>query len=337
MQAAFGSPAWQKVREARSLLDKKSNKDVPWRPMGLFVGMLVPVLLFAHTYYCIYGSWRWVNFSSAMFFGPALAFAACGGAAFVAWTSFRNGMPMRNFGAMSLCMWVAFAGALILGERNFQENMASYLSYEDMASYVNIDPSKDKGQSYMDAGIVYFREGAAVQTRDGSLFHSDGDFCVAPILSYPVWRQSEMREISQRGALVLPESGTVDFWAVGTNCCNSTHFFCGQASMPRARSGMRLLRDDTRPFYALAVQAWTAKMCGVNDNTAKKAAQQAPIICLPARHPLFFHWVEDPLEQVDAFYKNSQGQFHQDLFLFTVADFVLLLGVTFGLHAMGIA
>ncbi|CAK0824554.1 unnamed protein product, partial [Prorocentrum cordatum] len=76
----------------------------------------------------------------------------------------------------------------------------------------------------------------------------------------------------------LPESGSVDFWAVGMDCCNQTsgEFWCGQVSNPRARAGMRMLRDDSRPFYALAVQVWAAKRCPEDVNTVSGVRAQAP-------------------------------------------------------------
>merc|ERR1719478_402511 len=93
---------------------------------------------------------------------------------------------------------------------------------------------------------------------------------------------------------VLPDSGTYDWWAVGTNCCDGTtaaNFTCGQVKHPLARSGMRLLSDTQRPYYLLAVQEWSATYG------------------LPVRHPLFFTWVKDPLETESNFHRDSDAMF----------------------------
>lgn len=48
---------------------------------------------------------------------------------------------------------------------------------------------------------------------------------------------------------------TYDFWAVGLNCCSgvSSDFRCGEFNNQHARSGLRLMRDDQRPFYRQAL------------------------------------------------------------------------------------
>ncbi|CAL1133131.1 unnamed protein product [Cladocopium goreaui] len=59
---------------------------------------------------------------------------------------------------------------------------------------------------------------------------------------------------------------------------------------------MRMIREDHRPFYLLAIQEWTARMCPTSgeDNTAKGHSKAAPLLCIPSRHPLLFTWVREP-------------------------------------------
>merc|ERR1719235_1781414 len=95
------------------------------------------------------------------------------------------------------------------------------------------------------------------------------------------------------------------------DCCNQTsgEFWCGQVGNPQARAGMRMLRDDSRSFYALAVQVWAAKRCPENENTVHGVRAQEPLVCLPAKHPLFFYWVVDPIMEVDSFGARSATLF----------------------------
>lgn len=94
------------------------------------------------------------------------------------------------------------------------------------------------------------------------------------------------------GAFELPASQTVDFWAVGVDCCdNSRKFECGPVSDPLAKAGLRLLRDDQRPFFRMAVEQWSAEFK------------------LPVRHPLFFYWVKDPQKAVESYRDNATSEF----------------------------
>merc|ERR1719277_2170016 len=114
----------------------------------------------------------------------------------------------------------------------------------------------------MDSGQIYFREGSKVDTSQVVAFKHDTTYCVAPIVSHPLLNRGDSEEVMR-----MPESGTVDFWAIGTDCCSPSNFTCGMAADHRARAGLRLLRDDARPFYLMAVEEWVARVCPVNENT----------------------------------------------------------------------
>eukprot|EP00913_Durusdinium_trenchii_P020613 g19359.t2 len=82
---------------------------------------------------------------------------------------------------------------------------------------------------------------------------------------------------------------------------------CGRVSLQlngtelgavEGRSFSEAIFSDHRPFYLLAVQEWTARMCPTSgeDNTAKGHAKAAPLICIPSRHPLFFTWESETFQ-----------------------------------------
>eukprot|EP00933_Yihiella_yeosuensis_P005948 TRINITY_DN110577_c0_g1_i1.p1 TRINITY_DN110577_c0_g1~~TRINITY_DN110577_c0_g1_i1.p1 ORF type:complete len:347 (-),score=69.69 TRINITY_DN110577_c0_g1_i1:184-1224(-) len=332
-QAELGRARW----EARSILEK--HPDVPWKPMAVFETLLWPALLFSNMYYWEFAETRYYDWKRAMVCGPVLSSILC---ILLTWTTrlyFRYHLPCRKLMVLSVCMWFAWAAGWYLGDCNFAENKVSFITYNDLATYTDIDPAMDKGQTYMDAGQVYFREGSTVDRRQMVAYRSGQTFCAAPIVGSPTRNQQGKAQAELEGPIAIPQSGTVDFWAVGVDCCNQATrtFTCGQAANPSARAGMRLIRDDQRPFFLLAVQEWTARVCPVSggDNTAAGYTKSAPLVCLPARHPLFFTWVEDPVADVDAFYLKSTGQFGKDIAVFLLFDLIVSLGLLYGLQMMG--
>jgi len=226
-------------------------------------------------------------------------------------------LPRRWKLVLCIVLWFAIFAAILRGETLFWRYSRSYYQFQDMASYVNISPSTDRGQTYMDAGQVYFKEGSRVEVSKAMAFQEDQIYCVAPIVRETLdskgkpgialsgddgsGSKEDMEKTASQaggnqgnGALKIPPSGTVDFWAVGMNCCDPSglNFRCGDTLNPLARAGIRVLRDDTRAFFLLAVQEWTAWLQ------------------MPAKHPLFFHWVQDPLLEVDMFRWNALKFFY---------------------------
>jgi hypothetical protein len=167
----------------------------------------------------------------------------------------------------SLSLFFAVVLAAMFGDMNFWYNMQPYYDIENLNTYPSVNPATETGQRLMDAGRVYFADNTKLDTGRAMGFKNLDLYCVAPIVN---------------GNTALQ---TYDFWAVGLNCCSgvSSDFRCGEFNNPHARSGLRLMRDDQRPFFRLAVQ------------------QAAAAHKLKATHPLFFYWLQDPVGEMNSY------------------------------------
>lgn len=188
----------------------------------------------------------------------------------------------------------------IFGEATYFENILKHYTYEDMASYTNIDPSGDQGGAFMDAGRVYFKEGTYVPDYRALAFKNMDTYCIAPIIRQPL--DSSVEASATISGFTLPPSGTIDWWAVGTNCCgeDGNSFTCGSVANAKARSGLRLLDETAQKNYLIAVQEWVGTTG------------------LPARHPLFFTWTVDPYSDMKDLYTNAWSSFWRTLMLYSI-------------------
>lgn len=323
-------------QETHQLLRKKESRSA-WEPIPVAICIFWPVLLYCYVYHLVSGSLRFHHFWLAVFLGPFVGLLLCIAMSLTARNRLRRvDYNMRPALTLSICLWLAFVLGMVAGDRSYWWYMTNFYTYRDLATYNDIDPSTDKGQSYMDVGQIYFKEGSKVERAEMMAYKSALTYCVAPITAQTLWNTGS-EAIETGGPMKIPDSGTVDFWAVGTDCCSTQDrsFNCGDANNTNARAGLRLLRDDARPFYFLAVQEWVAKHCPVDDNTASGRAKNAPLVCLPARHPLFFYWVQDPLLQVDQYQVKAQSLFSLHLFTFFILDTAVTLGALWLLFRLG--
>lgn len=167
-----------------------------------------------------------------------------------------------------ISLTIAMVCGTIFGDMNFWWHVQPAHDIEGLNVYGNnthgggINPAFTKGEEVMDAGRIYFREGAKLDESKSMAFRNLDLFCVAPIT---------MKFLDQ-------PLKSYDYWAVGVNCCSShgSKFACGEFANPHAKAGLRLMRDDQRAFFRLAVQ-------------------QAEIeYGIKAEYPLFFEWMQDP-------------------------------------------
>lgn len=197
--------------------------------------------------------------------------------------SARAGEPMKPpswlifFAVTSLAAWVL---AVVLGDLNFWTNMQPYYDYANLNEHWRVDPSQIQGQELMDAGRIHFTNNTVVDVQRSMGFRNLDMYCVAPITVK-----------APEGTLKPLE--TYDFWAVGLDCCsaNSADFHCGEFANPNAHQGLRLLRDEQRPFFRLAIQ------------------QAEAAHSIKATHPLFFYWTADATSEMESFRMDGYRYF----------------------------
>lgn len=189
------------------------------------------------------------------------------------------------------CM-LAFATGAVVGQSNYSNFMQKYYNLQHLARYQDIDANAALGQQLMDAGRIEFKESTQLDLSRSMGFKNHDVYCVSPIVT----KDSKTK------------LDTLDFWAVGKNCCSGVQadFHCPGFSDREARGVIRLMHDEDRPFYRLAVQ------------------QAEATYGIPATHPLFFEWVHDPEEATNKF--AQQG--YTNYFLGICAYFLLQIFLT---------
>jgi len=200
-----------------------------------------------------------------------------------------------------LTSFIAWFLGMYMGYHNFYYRMESFYGIQNLGSYKGVDPAKMHGQQLMDAGRVDFMPGTHLDLSRSMSFRNNELYCIAPIVG-PNYTLS--------GA---PQS--YDFWAVGVDCCcgdtvRAASFQCGEYKNAGAASGLRLMRDEQRPFFRLAVQ------------------QAVGAYGLRANHPLFFHWVQDPVTAAEAYRWEGHRQFLIGVYLHFAFQLLLVCLMT---------
>jgi hypothetical protein len=197
----------------------------------------------------------------------------------------------KNHGLNVDPSWYYFSGValllalilgMIVGDLNFWYHMQPVYDIENLNVYPSVNPAKERGGQLMDGGRMFFTDGTRLDFAKSMSFRNYDQYCVVPIV---------------HGTEKL---SSYDFWAVGLNCCKglATEFRCGEFNNPKARSGLRLMRDTQRPFFRLAVQ------------------QAEAAYGISAQHPLFFYWMEDPTAEVKSYRDDGYKQFMVGIFTY---------------------
>lgn len=191
---------------------------------------------------------------------------------------------------------VAFVCGIVAGHSNFDSYMKPYYDLTHMASYKDVNTNDDLGQQLMDAGQVQFAKGTALDLSRSMGFKNHDIYCVAPIVT--------------KGNPHQPLS--LDFWAVGKNCCSGSQgsgFACGQWGAEKG--GLRVVRDEERAFYRLAVQQ------------AESAYQ------IKAIHPLFFHINDAAADHFEHGLREGYRNFTIGMFAYFGFQLILVVAYTF--------
>jgi len=258
-----------------------------------------------------------VVFSLASFYfhyvAPAVVFASNTaivlGSFFYAYTSFKDpyARPERSFYPTYLAVAILTAVSLgwLLGDLNFWFNLQPAYNIEHLATYTNVNPSMHtmpngqvvptRGKRYQDAGKIYFEHNAKIDLNRSMSFKMGDLYCVAPIVDPNCKKNCGF-----------------DFWAVGMNCCaeDFADFRCGEFNNPSAKNGLRLMHDEQRPNFRLAV----LEAEGVHG--------------IVSTHPIFFYWLHDPVKEIAHVKRKGYREF---VLLMIVSFFGYTLSAYLGL------
>lgn len=207
-------------------------------------------------------------------------------------------------------MWYTFASLAIFlasilggvfGDLNFRYNMQPFYEFDSLNTYPSVNPATERGQQLMDSGRAYFVDGTGLDIKKSIGFKNDDLYCVAPI-TYSNHQLS-----------------SYDFWAVGVNCCNGFggDFRCGEFNNPHARAGLRLMREDQRASFRLAVQM-------------AEAAYN-----IRATHPLFFYWVQDPVAEQNIARDDGSKYFLLGILSYFVFNAICVVCTSVGFSRIG--
>eukprot|EP00933_Yihiella_yeosuensis_P072325 TRINITY_DN80688_c0_g1_i1.p1 TRINITY_DN80688_c0_g1~~TRINITY_DN80688_c0_g1_i1.p1 ORF type:complete len:385 (+),score=63.59 TRINITY_DN80688_c0_g1_i1:53-1156(+) len=174
--------------------------------------------------------------------------------------------------------FVALILGPVAGDSIFESLSEAFFRVKDLKTIHNLDVSKERGFSTLDAGIVYFDHSNSLDGMKAWHFKHHTTYCVAPIVS---------------NRPDGPKSGSYDFWAVGKDCCStsSADFRCGAWGQPHADGAIRALADEELPFYRLAVQ------------------QAETLYGVVAANPIFFKWSVDPETEVNSWEASAFRNF----------------------------
>jgi len=302
--------------EFTGIVRSKTFGELLGTPAQICIGTSLGLLAYIATYLTVCFELRNWDTLAAYCIGPGLFLLVALVLAVLIRYRQHDGRPWQFLLIILLNIIIGASAGTCSGEWSWRSYTAAYFEHQKMASYVNVDPDLDTGQAYMDASVLYFKEDVHVLRKRALAFRNGRTYCVAPIVHGQLEQNrhhqyQNSRTLSTETYYTPPKSGSIDFWAVGTDCCGTTGtdningFTCGDALSKLARAGLRVMDSNERKNFLLATQQWSASTG------------------LPARHPLFFTWVKDPLTTQYNEYAFAQTRLGNSLPIVLV-----LMGVT---------
>eukprot|EP00434_Breviolum_minutum_P018801 symbB.v1.2.016583.t1/scaffold1253.1/size128728/10 len=286
-----------KLRAETNFLLRKQSKQA-LGPVEIIGGALISTLAFALTFWSMSGMIRASSPAVAMLIVGALAVLALL-ASYIGVVRYRMQRNSRTWLVLALCLWAGLLVGSVLGNNYWWMGVAKYAESMWILHVTKVVPSWMPARSTSRTKAIAFRNGLT--------------YCVAPVILEPLEAAGGTTSKTTAG-FQIPSSGTVDFWAVGTDCCGTTGtpFTCFDAANPFARSGLRVLDDTHTAMYQLAVQEWTATT-GV-----------------PTKFPIFFEWSLDPLMLEDKLKSLASNNMLKFVFVYGLAA----LFVSYALHML---
>lgn len=256
----------------------------------------VPIAVFATVDAVLSFSLRY-NASTVSWLVVVVLLLACFAMCYQAYDTFKrrwNGDVNREpfwFIFLAVTMLAAWSFGLYLGNLNYWNNTQPYEDLQQLSSKSSVDTSVMTGRALMDVGQVTFANGTSLDLAKAIGFKNLHEYCAAPI-------------VTGSGKLE-----SYDFWAIGLDCCSglATDYHCGAYNFKGSAGGLRLMREDERSFYRLAVQQAEA-----NYN-------------IQARHPLFFYYVEDATSELSLYVQESYKYFLLGLLAFSMCQLTLII------------
>jgi len=249
-----------------------NNKRKRLNLLAICVNLFVPTMVFASLYaiMAFHVHYAYPTIAWCCIFIALFITLILGGISYVAMQQDRD---PTWFKYATLSFFLATCLAVFMGDLNFRYFMEPYYDLLFLNTYPSVNVDREFGALFMDAGRVYFADGSRIDRKMSMAFKHVDTYCVAPIVS----GNRKMQ--------------TYDFWAIGINCCTGIvdEFRCGEYSNPNARSGLRFMNPDQSTFLRLAV------------------SQAEAAYSITANHPLFFHWVQDPVDELE---KLSSTGYH---------------------------
>jgi len=212
---------------------------------------------------------------------------------------------------LTIMVFVFGIAGLIVGLVTYEQYTKHYFRTQDLKSVEHLNIQNTSGADVMDAGAFNFMEGTHIAPEYSWHFKKKHLYCVAPLFVKVNPRDTEGAS-SIMGREIPLQSGSVDWFAVGKDCCSegSGDFRCGPWMNGNAHSALRVLDKEDLKWYGLGAQQFSS------------------LYNMKVTRPVFVEWSNDVMAQLE--YKNRmafRAVLLSYLFAFIVSSFFLSIAV----------